>query len=130
MSLDSLAWRPNSPVWDAVRAEGSLPGVQEVSFPSQLEGDGYAPPATTVLSPMMNPALRRVAGGALTPVHRGTNVMHTSTICTGIYSVQVSWSVQCRMTSQTYHDTILTCTHMYILSSSRCALHQAFRCVT
>ena len=74
MSLDSLAWRPNSPVWDAVRAEGSLPGVQEVSFPSQLEGDGYAPPATTVLSPMMNPALRRVAGGALTPVHRGTNV--------------------------------------------------------
>ena len=73
MSLDSLGWRDNSPLWDLVAETDEIPGLEDVSFPNQLERDvtgdgGYS---SLSMSPIVNPAVRRVAAGDLTPISKG-----------------------------------------------------------
>ena len=72
MVLEGLAWRENSPLWSEIRKEENIPSVEDVSFPNQIERDEVKA-TNTILSPMMNPALRRVAGaGPTTPIYKGT----------------------------------------------------------
>ena len=78
--LESLAWKSASPLWDALAVEDSVPGVEDVSFANQLEReDGKCPPPSVpILSPLMNPALRRIAAGALTPTQKGEQQLQQS----------------------------------------------------
>ena len=77
--LETLAWRSSSPLWDALANEDEVAGVEDVSFANQLERD--APASISMLSPLMNPALRRIAAGALTPTQKGCLVTHFFTQC-------------------------------------------------
>ncbi|KAG1681663.1 Retinoblastoma-like protein 1 [Nymphon striatum] len=64
--LECFAWKSDSPLWEEIRSNGSpLPSVQDVSLPSQLEGNqnnGVQSTQSSLLSsPVAHPAVRRLA---------------------------------------------------------------------
>ncbi|XP_077982360.1 retinoblastoma-like protein 1 [Glandiceps talaboti] len=67
--LESLAWRPESPLWDAIKESGlGVPSCEEVTLPHQTDnGVTYSQPthnAQQVMgSPLMHPRVKRLATG-------------------------------------------------------------------
>ncbi|XP_064599560.1 retinoblastoma-like protein 1 [Liolophura sinensis] len=60
--LESLAWRSDSPLWDAIKAQqGNLPTCEEVTLPNQMESGGGLPTITG--SPPVHPAVKRLVVG-------------------------------------------------------------------
>lgn len=53
--LESLAWKGDSPLWDAIEAtDMPIPSCEDVSLPGQLTDD------TTTVNPLNNPTFRRL----------------------------------------------------------------------
>lgn len=62
--LESLAWKYDSNLWNAIRSVGlPIPSCEDVSLPSQMSGSQTTgPPPQLVSSPLAHPAVRRISG--------------------------------------------------------------------
>ncbi|XP_071443749.1 retinoblastoma-like protein 1 isoform X2 [Hetaerina americana] len=70
--LESMAWKSDSPVWDAIAESGlPVPSCEDVSLPGQISSDspnGTVEPTsvyTASSSPLPNPMIRRLAMGTV-----------------------------------------------------------------
>lgn len=83
-ALESLVWKSDSPLWDAVHQCGSIPSVEDVSFPSQLERDNPSGSSNVLANltspPLVHPAVRRVATTDSLPLSRQETVQSLGTL--------------------------------------------------
>ncbi|XP_046395254.1 retinoblastoma-like protein 1 isoform X1 [Ischnura elegans] len=83
--LESMAWKSDSPVWDAIADSGlPVPSCEDVSLPGQISTDspnGTVEPTsmyTASSSPLPNPMIRRLAMGTVNDRPALKHMLHQS----------------------------------------------------
>ncbi|XP_071443748.1 retinoblastoma-like protein 1 isoform X1 [Hetaerina americana] len=83
--LESMAWKSDSPVWDAIAESGlPVPSCEDVSLPGQISSDspnGTVEPTsvyTASSSPLPNPMIRRLAMGTVNDRPALKHMLHQS----------------------------------------------------
>ena len=101
-------WKSNSALWEAInQAEGNIPKCEDVTLPYQFEKEetSNGGPPQIMTSPLMHPALRRIASEKSAVIPRKgepcSNLAYPSFLC-------VMFSL-C-----TWHGNCLACTNCFV----------------